>query len=123
MSQVSAMCQVESEDGVAWLEAREHDSRIGGGARVRLHVGPRSTKKPAQTVNGKLLHLVHELTTAVVALAGKAFSVFVGQDASLCSHHGFTGVIFRGNELSTFDLTNAFAVNKGCNFGVNLKGI
>ena len=26
------------------------------------------------------------------------------------------------SELSTFDLTNAFAVNKGSNFGVNLKG-
>ena len=121
--QVTAVSEVKPEDGVARLEAREHDCRIRRGARVRLHVGPRGAEKFAQAVDRELLHLVHKLTSAVVALAGKALGVLVGQNASLCGHDGFTGVVLRGDELGAFDLTDAFAVNEGGHFRVVLKGI
>ena len=44
-----------------------------------LHVGCICAKKLLDAVNGQLFGNVNKLATAVVALAGVAFSVFIGE--------------------------------------------
>ena len=93
MGEVTAVRQVETKDGVAWLEARQHDRRIRGSAGVRLNVRPFGTEELTKAVDRQLLDLVHKLTTSVIALAGQTLGIFVGQDAALGGHHRFTGVV------------------------------
>ena len=62
------------------LEQRQVDRHVGVGAGVGLHVGVRSTEERLGAVAGDVLDLVDDLVAAVVALAGIALAVLVGED-------------------------------------------
>ena len=55
---------------------------------MRLDVGSFGAKEGFDTCDGQRLGDVHVLATTVVALAGVAFCVFVGQLRALRCHHG-----------------------------------
>ena len=77
--QVSALGEIESEDGVTGLEEREVDGGIRLRPGVRLHVGVLGSEELLRAVDRELLHLVHHFTPAVVPLAGQSFGVLVVQ--------------------------------------------
>ncbi len=64
---------------------------------MRLDVGSIGAKERFDPCDGQSFGDVHVLATTVVALAGVAFCVFVGQLCALCCHHGRRGVVFAGN--------------------------
>ena len=49
-----------------------------------LDVGVLGTEQLAGALDGDVLHLIHIDTAAIVALAGQALGVLVGQDAAHC---------------------------------------
>ena len=79
MRKVSAVSEVEAHEGVAWLKHCEQYCSIGLCARVRLHVGIFSAEEFANTVDSELFYLVNNAATAVVALAGIALGILVGE--------------------------------------------
>ncbi len=75
-------------------------------------------------VNGQLLDHVHVLAATVVALAGVAFGVLVGQLRALGFHDGGRAVVFAGDQLNVLLLALVFGLDGGKYFGIdNLNGI
>ena len=62
------------------FEQRQVDGHVGVGARVRLHVGVLGAEQRLDALAGEVLDLVDDLVAAVVALAGIALGVLVGED-------------------------------------------
>ena len=79
VAEVSAVAEVHAHKLVAGLQTGHKDGHVGLGARVGLHVGVFGAEKLFDTGAGKLLHLVDYLTAAVVAVAGIALGVLVGE--------------------------------------------
>ena len=79
MREVAAVVEVESHEGVAWLEHRKQHGCVGLCARVGLYVGVFSTEELFHALDGESLGLVHHLTSAVIALARIALGIFVGE--------------------------------------------
>ena len=102
MREVPAMSEVEPHDGVARLEHGGVGGLIGLRAGMRLHVDVLGAKKLFGAVAGQVLHFIGILAAAVVAFAGVAFGVLVGEDASGGFENGFGGEVFACDQL---DLT------------------
>ena len=66
-------------DGVTRLGKGHQHGLVSLRTGVRLHVGSVSTKQRLEAINCQLLDHVDVLATTVVALAGVAFGVFIGQ--------------------------------------------
>ena len=79
VAEVAAVVEVQTHEGVAGIEAGQEDGCISLSTRMRLHVGILCIEELADAVDGKLLHLVHHLTAAVVALARVALGILIGQ--------------------------------------------
>ena len=77
--EVAAVRQAHAEDRVAGLQRREEHRLVGLRARMRLHVGVVGAEELLRAVDRELLGDVDELAAAVVALAGVAFGVLVGE--------------------------------------------
>jgi hypothetical protein len=60
------------------------------------------------TVARQVLHYVGILASAVIALAGIAFGILIGEDRAGRFQHGLAHKVFRGDQLQTFVLTALF---------------
>ena len=119
VGQVAAMRQRHAQDGVARLEHRHVHRLVGLRAGMRLHVGVFSAEQCLGAIDGQLLGDVHIFAAAVVALAGIAFGILVGQLAALRFHHRRAGVVFRSDQLNVIFLAAIFVLNRGPQFGVS----
>ena len=118
--QVTAFGQAHAHDGVAGLEKSEEHGLVGGGAAMRLHVGGFGAKNLLDAVDGELLGHVNVLAATVVAAAGVAFGVFVGELRALRGHDGGRGVVFAGDQLDVMLLAGVFSLDGSEDFGVGL---
>ena len=94
VSQVTAVCQVHTQNGIAWLQQRSVYSEVSLRTRVRLHVSVVSTEQRFCTVDSQLLNDIHVLATAVVTFARIAFCILVSQLGALSLHYTWAGVVF-----------------------------
>ena len=85
---------------------------------MRLHVGVLGAEQLLGAVDRQLLDVVDDHVPAVVALARVALGVLVRQDAPLHRHDGWTGVVFRGDELHVLFLAAFFAADGYRELGV-----
>ena len=88
VGQVTAVGELEAEDGVPGGRDGVQDRGVRAGAGVRLDVRVRGTEEGLRPVDGELLGDVDELAAAVVALARVALGVLVRQDGALRLEHG-----------------------------------
>ena len=119
--QMSAVSQVESKEGIAWLHRGEKDGRVRLGPGVRLDVGPLGPEQLQDPVDGQPLDSVHELAAAVVPPAGVAFRVLVGQRRPLGGHDGRAGVVLRRDHLQALLLAVALGLNRLPHLGVGSR--
>ena len=120
VGEVAAFGQAHAHDGVAGLEEGQKHGFVGGGAAVRLHVGRVGAEQLLDAFNGQALGHVHIFAAAVVALAGVAFGVLVGQLGALGRHHGGRGVVLAGNQFDVLFLAAVLGLDRGEQFGVGL---
>ena len=106
--EMAAVGQVEGEHGVARLDGGEVDGRVGLTAGVRLHVDVLGPEEGLEPVAGEVLHRVDEFAAAVVAVAGVALGVFVGEHAADRLHDGGAGEVLAGDHLQPFLLPGLF---------------
>ena len=118
VGQVAAVRQTHAQNGVAGLEHGNVHALIRLRAGMRLDVGIFGTEQRLGAVDGQLLGHVDEFAAAVIALAGIALGVFVGQLAALRFHHCRAGVVFRGDQLDVILLATVFVLNRGPKFGI-----
>ena len=93
VGEVAALVEAQAEHGVARLEQGQVDGHVGVGARVRLHVGVLGAEQRLGPLAGELLDLVDDLVAAVVALAGVALAVLVGEDRAGGPQHRRRGEV------------------------------
>lgn len=118
--QVAAFGQAHAHDGVARLEHGEEHALVGLRAGVRLHVGGLGAEQLLHAVDGELLDHVHVFAATVVALAGIALGILVGQLRALGGHHGRRGVVLGGDQLDVVFLALVFLLDGGEDFWVDL---
>ena len=110
VGEVAAMGQAHAQDAVAVLEDGEVGGHVGLRARVRLDVdvlGAREERERA--LLGQALDDVDVLAAAVVALAGLALGVLVGEPRALGLEDRARGVVLAGDELDLPGLALALA--------------
>ena len=118
VGQVAALGQIHAHDSVTEVQQRKVNRQVRLCAGVGLHVGVLGTEQLAGAVNSDLFHLVHVLAAAVVAVAGVAFGVFVGQHAAHGRHHGRGDDVLAGDQLNVLALAAQLAVHGRAQFGV-----
>ena len=111
VSQVSAVGQVESEDGIAGLQHRRVGFHVGLGSGMRLHVGVFRSEQFLGPLARQLFHHVGKLAAAVVALAGISLGILVGEHRAHGLEHGLADKILGSNQLQTFVLAANFVVD------------
>lgn len=120
--QVTAVGEVEAEDGVSGLERREVHGGVGLGAGVRLDVeAPLAGIEAEQlqtTILGGTLDDVDGLAAAVVTPAGLPFGVLVGEDAADGDEHARRDVVLAGDELEVTELAVLLGRDGGGDDGV-----
>src|SRR5690606_16060421 len=99
-------------------QQREIDRLVGLRPRMRLDVGVVGAEQLPGAIDRQLLGDVHVLAAAVVALAGIAFGVLVGQLAALGLHHPRAGVVLAGDQLDVVLLAARFVGDGLGQFGV-----
>ena len=121
MGQVAAVGEVHAHDPVARLEDAEVGGHVGLRARVRLDVDVLGAREEGErTLLGEPLGDVDELAAAVVALAGQALGVLVGQPRALRFHHGRGHVVLAGDQLDLVVLAAALADHRLPEDGVDV---
>ena len=105
--EVAAVIEAHAEYRIAWLHEREVGRRVGLRTGVGLHVGVVGAEQLLGAVDRQLLGDVDVLAAAVVALAGIAFGVLVGQHRALGLEHARTGIVLGGDELDVLLLAAA----------------
>ena len=123
VSQVAALRQVHTQNGIARLQQRGVNSEVSLRARVRLDVRVVSAKEFFRTVNRQLLNDINVFATAVVALARITFSIFVGQLRTLRLHHARAGVVFGGDQFDVLFLTYFFLLHSLPQFGIIIGNV
>ena len=82
MGEVTAVGELEAQDGVARGGDRGEDRRVRARTGVRLHVGVLGAEQALGPVDRQLLGDVDVLAAAVVAAPGVALGVLVGEHAA-----------------------------------------
>ena len=111
VGQVTAVGQIESQNGVANIQRSQVNGLVSLGTRVGLHVGVFGTEEFFGAVARDVFDHVDVLTTTVIATAGIAFCVFVGQHATGSFHDGGAGVVFAGDHLQPILLAQSLIVD------------
>ena len=99
VGEMAAVVELHAEDAVARIEQRHVHGGVGLRAGVRLHVGVLGPEQLLGAVDGQLLGHVDVLTAAVVALAGVALGVLVGQHRPLAIENRLRHEVLRGDHL------------------------
>lgn len=108
VGQMPAVGEIHAQDHVAGLEAGEIGGHIGLGTGMGLHVDVAATEELLGPVLGQGFGDVHVFAAAVIALAGIAFGIFVGQHAALGFAHGGRNKVLRGDQFQFAHLPVGF---------------
>ena len=112
VGEMAAGREGHGKDGVARLTPGEVNGFVGIGAGVGLDVSVVGVEELFGTFNGERLNLVHVFVATVVAFAGVAFAVFVGEDGT----HGFQDVgrdvVLAGDEFKAVALADFFLMDE-----------
>ena len=99
VGEMAAVIELHAQDPVTGIEQGHVDSGVGLGAGVRLDVGVLGPEQLLRPVDGQLLGHVHVLAAAVVALAGIALRVLVGEHRSLAVENRLGNEVLGGDHL------------------------
>ena len=120
VGQVPAVVELHAEDLAARLEAGQVHRDVRAGAAVRLDVGVFGSEQLLGAVDAQLLDVVDVLVAAVVALAGVALGVLVGQDRAESDQDGRRDVVLGGDHLQRLGLPPLLGTQQSGNLRVYL---
>ncbi len=118
VSQMAPGCEIEAHEDVARLQQGEIDGLVCLGAGMGLHIGKAAVEEPTGALDRKALGDVDIFAAAVIAPAGIAFGIFVGQDRSLRVQNSARNDVLRGNQLDLFLLALELRSHGGSQFRV-----
>ncbi len=118
---MAAVRERQPHDRVAGLQQRVVGGRVGLRAGVRLDVGVLGPEQRLGAVDRQLLGDVDPLAAAVVAAAGIALGVLVGQHRALAFEHRARHEVLRGDHLERALLALELAAQRLGDLGVDLR--
>jgi hypothetical protein len=119
MSKVSAMSEVEAENGIPGLNNRRVRRHVRLRPRVRLDVGVFCAKQFLGTVARQVFHYVSEFATAVIALCGIPLGIFVCKHRAHRFKYGLADEVLRGDQFQAVVLAANFIVDRSGDFGID----
>ena len=121
VGQVAALVELHAEDAVARADRAQVDGHVGLGAAVRLDVDVlRAGEELEGSLLGEPLDDVDVLAAAVVALAGQALGVLVGQPAALRLQDRPEHVVLAGDQLDLVVLAATLTVHRLPELGIDV---
>ncbi len=121
VSQVAAMGEVHAQHAITDVEHGHVSGHVGLRAGMGLDVDVlRAREERKRALLGESLGVVDELAAAVVALAGQALGVLVGQPRALRLEYGREGVVLAGDQLDLPALAVALADHRRPQLRVDL---
>jgi len=117
--QVPAMRQGHAQHRVTGTERGHVHGDVRGSAGVGLHVGVLRAEEFLGAIDGQLFHLVGIFAPAVIAPAGIALGVFVGEDGAHGFQDGFRDKIFGGDEFKAGGLTHGFLAQQFADLAID----
>ena len=96
---MAARRQIEAHKRIAGLHQGHEGALIGLAAGIGLHIREPAIEQPAGALDREVLGDIDELAAAVVAPAGIAFRVFVGEHRALRLEHRPRDDVFRRDEF------------------------
>ena len=120
VGQVAAGGEAHAQDRVARLQQRQQHRLVRLRAGMRLHVGEFAGEQPLRPVDRELLGDIDIDAAAVIAPAGVALGVFVGQDRALRLQHGGGDHVLAGDQLDAVLLADQFGAERGGELRVGL---
>ena len=121
MSEVAALIEVHSHQGISGFEDRELYGEVGGGAGMGLYICISAAEKLLCALDSNGLDDIDDLAAAIIPFAGIAFCIFVGKRASHCSHHRFAGPVLRCDQFNMLVLTLYFLFNGSRDLRIDLS--
>mmetsp|Transcript_1799 Transcript_1799/g.6402 ORF Transcript_1799/g.6402 Transcript_1799/m.6402 type:complete len:488 (-) Transcript_1799:88-1551(-) len=124
VGEMASRRKVKAHNTVVRLQQRGVHREVGWRARVRLHVHAPllrvQVERCQRARTAQLLHLIHDLIAAVVALAREALGVLVREGGAQRLHHSLGGEVLGRNELNALPLARLFPLNQGSDLRVGL---
>ena len=90
------------------------------GPGIRLHIGECAVEQPLGALDRQAFDDVDVLATAVIAPAGIALGIFVGEHRALCLEHGPGDDVLRGDQLDFVPLAAEFQLDRLGDFGIGI---
>ena len=116
--QMTAGGERHAEDRVAGLEQRQKHRLVRLCAGMRLHIGKAATEQLLGALDRQPLCDIDEFAATVIAAAGIALGVFVGQQRTLHFEHRLRDDVLAGDQLDLRLLALTFAVDRRRDFRI-----
>jgi hypothetical protein len=116
--QVPAVIEAHAEDRVAGIDQRQVRRGVRLRARMRLYVRVGRAEQFAGPLDRQAFGDVDVLAAAVVALAGIAFGVLVGQDRALRFQHPRTRIVLGRDQLDMVFLALPLGIERSLQLGI-----
>ena len=120
VGQVAAVVQVHSHDGVSHVAQGLVHCVVGRSAAVGLDVCMVRAEEGLGPVPGNVLHHVHTFTATIVALAGIALGILIGEHGRSSRQNGRADKVLRGNQLNISPLTVVLRLHGVAHLGILL---
>ncbi len=120
VGEMAAGGEAKPHDGVAGLQQRQHHGLVRLAARMRLHIGEVAIEQALGAVDGELLDDVDILAAAVIAPAGIAFGIFVGEQRAGSIEHGLGDDVLRGDQLDLVLLALGLVLDRAVDLRVGV---
>ena len=113
-----AVGKAQTHDRIPGLQHGKIDRHVRLGAAVGLHIGMIRAVEFAGPVPGQILHDVHILASAVIALSRVSFGIFVCQAGAHRGHDSRGNKVFAGDQLDMRPLSVQLQFNRFGHFRV-----
>ena len=117
---MAAFGKGHAEHFVARLEHSSVGGKVCLRTGVRLHVGVFGAEQRLGALDGDVFHDVHTFAAAVVAFAGVAFGVFIGQHAAHRRHDGGRDNVFGSDQFQFVLLAVEFERHRVADFRIDV---
>ena len=113
VSEMPARGQIQAHDGVARIEQGQKHRLVHLAAGIGLNIRETGPEQLLGALDGQVLDDVDVFAAAIIALAGVALGIFVGQDRALGLKHSLGHDVFRGDQLDLVLLATKFFFDGG----------
>ena len=121
VGQVTTSVQGHAHDGVSRFDQRQINGFVGLSTGMGLHVDIGTVEQFLGALNCQVFGDIHRLAAAVIAFAGIAFRILIGQHRADRFQNRFGDNVFRSDQFDLVLLTGEFFADRAHHIGIALR--